>query len=97
MSLWFVAGVEFERVLEVPPLIAIEILSPRDEWGDVQEKIDQYVAFGTENIWILDPIRRRAWTADGRGLHPVDAGVLSVAETPIRVVLSEAFAKLDRV
>ena len=91
------AGVEFDRILEVPPLIAIEILSPRDEWGDVQEKIDQYVAFGTENIWILDPIRRRAWIADAEGLHAIESGVLSVLGTPIRVELSEAFVKLDRV
>jgi len=54
------------------------------------------VAFRTENIWILDPIRRRAWTADAEGLHAVEAGVLSVPGTPIRVELSEAFAKLDR-
>jgi Uma2 family endonuclease len=87
------AGVEFERLLETPPLIAIEILSPRDEWGDVQEKIDEYVAFGVENIWVLDPIRRRAWTADAAGLHSVESGELSVSGTPIRVSLSEAFAK----
>jgi len=90
------AGVDVDRILEAPHLIAIEILSRRDEWGEVQEKIDQYVAFGAENIWILDPIRRRAWTADSEGMHPVESGVLSVAGTPIRVVLSEAFAMLDR-
>ena len=90
------SGVEFERILEVPPLIAIEILSPGDKWSEVQEKIDEYVAFGTENVWIFDPMRRRVWTADANGLHPTDGDSLSVPGTPIRVVPSEAFAKLDR-
>ena len=89
------AGMEFDRILEVPPLISIKILSPEDKWSDVVKKTEEYVAFGIENIWIVDPIRRRAWTADSRGLHPVNDGTLSVSETPIRIVLSEAFAKLD--
>lgn len=89
------AGVVFGPILDVPPLIAIEILGSEDTLSELQEKIDDYLAFGTENMWILDPIRRRAWTADAEGLHVVESGVLSVAGMPIRVVLSEAFAKLD--
>jgi Uma2 family endonuclease len=92
------AGVEFERILEAPPLIAIEILSPRDEWTDVLQKIDEYIAFGTENIWVVDPIRRRAWTANASGLQLIEgnaAATLTIPGTPIRVPLSEAFAKLD--
>jgi Uma2 family endonuclease len=91
------AGVRFESVLDSPPLIAIEILSPDDRLGDLQEKIDEYIAFGVEHIWIFDPQRRSAWRADRDGLHPVTEGELTVAGTPIRVVLDEVFAELDRV
>jgi len=91
------AGVEIERILETPPLIAIEILSPTDKWSDVQEKIDEYVAFGTENIWIFDPMRRRVWTADVAGIRRVEESVLVVPGTPVRVVIGEVFGKLDRV
>jgi Uma2 family endonuclease len=91
------AGVRFESVLDSPPLIAIEILSPDDRLGDLQEKIDEYIAFGVEHIWIFDPQRRSAWRADRHGLHPVTEGELTVAGTPIRVVLGEVFAELDRV
>jgi Uma2 family endonuclease len=90
------AGVEFEHVLDQPPLIAIEILSPRDTLSGLQEKIDEYLEFETEHIWIFDPIRRLAWTADRGGLHLVNEDVLAVAETPIRVVVGEVFATLDR-
>ena len=92
------AGVEFEHVLDQPPLIAIEILSPRDTLSGLQEKIDEYLAFRTEHIWVFDPIRRLVWTADRGGLHLVNhEDALTVPGTPIRVLVREAFAKLDRV
>jgi Uma2 family endonuclease len=59
-----------------------------------QDRIEDYLAFGVENIWIIDPESRTAYTASG--LHPVRTNELVVPETPIRVVLSELFAELDR-
>jgi Uma2 family endonuclease len=91
------AGVKFEHVLDQPPLIAIEILSPRDTLSGLQEKIEEYLEFETEHIWIFDPIRRLAWTADRTGLHLMNEDVLSVPWTPIRVVIRQIFATLDRV
>jgi len=85
-----------ERIITHPPLIAIEILSPEDRPSRTQEKIDDYLAFGVENIWIFDPECRTAWTADLFGPHPAQNGELTVPGTPIRVVLSELFAELER-
>jgi Uma2 family endonuclease len=85
-----------ERVLASPPLLVIEILSREDRMARFQERIDDYVEFGVKNIWILDPETRKAWTADRDGLHPAQNGELIVPGTPIRVVLSELFAELDR-
>jgi Uma2 family endonuclease len=84
-----------EHILTHPPLIAIEILSPEDRMSRFRVKIDDYVAFGVENIWIIDPATRSAMTADRFGIHPVESGELTVAGTPIRVVLDELFAELD--
>ena len=89
-------GTPRERIITHPPLIVIEILSPEDRLSRFQERIDDYLAFGVENIWIFDPETRRAWTADPEGLHLVQTGELTVPGTPIRVVLSEVFAELDR-
>jgi len=85
-----------ERIITHPPLIAIEILSPEDRLSLFQARIDDYLAFGVENVWIFDPETRKAWTADGEGLHLVQSGELTVPGLPIRVVLSELFAELDR-
>lgn len=47
-------------VLRQPPLIAIEILSPEDRLSRFTEKLEDYVAFGVPNIWVVDPQKRRA-------------------------------------
>jgi Uma2 family endonuclease len=90
------SGESFERYLKHPPLIAIEILSPEDTLRAMQEKAAQYRTFGIENIWIVDPEPRRVYTYTSAGLEEIHTGELTVPETPIRVVLAEMFAELDR-
>lgn len=85
-----------EQIITHPPLIVIEILSPEDRLSRFQDRIEDYLVFGVENIWVIDPERREAYTATSSGLHPVRTNELTVPETPIRVVLSELFAELDR-
>jgi Uma2 family endonuclease len=85
-----------EQIITRPPLIVIEILSPEDRLSRFQDRIDDYLAFGVENIWVIDPERREAYTATASGLHSVHSNELTVPETPIRVVLSDLFAELDR-
>ena len=85
-----------EQIITHPQWIAIEILSPEDRLSRMQTKIDDYIEFGVEHVWVIDPETRKAWTADRTGLHLVQDGEFSVPGTPIRVVLSEMFAELDR-
>jgi Uma2 family endonuclease len=89
-------GAPREQIITHPPLIAIEILSPEDRLGRFQVRIDDYLGFGVQNIWVFDPESRRAWTADAQGLHLAQTGELTVPGTPIRVALGELFAELDR-
>ena len=63
-------GTPRERVLTHPPLLVIEILSPEDRLGRFQDRIDDYLEFGIENIWIIDPERRTAHRATRTGLSP---------------------------
>lgn len=90
------AGTPRERILTHPPLLVIEILSPEDRLSRMTERTDEYLDFGIENIWIIDPSRRLAYRVTRAGLELAPTGEINVPETPIRVVLSELFAELDR-
>lgn len=90
------AGLEWERILRTPALLFIEILSPEDTLSRIRRRVDDYLRFGTENVWVIDPELRKAYVCSATGFQEPEGGVLTVAGTPIRVVLSELFAELDR-
>jgi Uma2 family endonuclease len=90
------SGDQFGRYVTLPPLIAIEILSPEDSMRAMHAKAEEYRQFGVEHIWIIDPASRVAYRYAEAGLEEVRTGELIVPGTPIRVVLSETFAELDR-
>jgi Uma2 family endonuclease len=90
------SGEKFERYVTQPPLIAIEILSPEDTMRAMHAKAAEYRQFGVENVWVIDPEPRIAYHLGETDLEEVRTGELTVPGTPIRVVLSEMFAELDR-
>jgi len=90
------AGESFDRYLKQPPLLAVEILSPEDTLRKMQAKLEAYHRFGIAHIWIVDPERRLAYQYTADGLEEVKTGELAVPDPPIRIVLSEMFAELDR-
>lgn len=52
---------ELEPVFTRPPLLCIEVLSRDDMLRSMQDRVDDYRAFGVPNIWVLDPVKRRAY------------------------------------
>ncbi len=84
-----------DPIVKVAPLICIEVLSPSDTIQRMQERIDDYIRMGVQNIWLIDPITRNAWIATADRSHNHVDVELTVPETPIRVSLAEIFAELD--
>ena len=85
-------------ILRTPPLLCVEILSPGDSLGDMQERIDDYLHFGVEHIWLIDPVRRLAWTADAAGLHPVRPdGTFVIEGTRVSISVALLYARLDKI
>jgi len=41
--------------LDVPPELVVEVLSPNDAWSDVMQKLRDYLGFGVNLVWIIDP------------------------------------------
>lgn len=84
-----------DAVVQVAPMICIEVLSPEDTLTDMQERAEDYEAMGVAHIWIFDPVRRRVWCATSNGLQKMYERELSVKGTPIHISLDEVFAELD--
>ena len=85
-----------EQILTHPPLLVIEILSPEDRLSRTTERTDEYLDFGIEHIWIVDPARRLAYRVTRTGLELASGNEIAVPETPIRVALNDLFAELER-
>lgn len=44
-----------DSFVDGPPLLAVEVLSPNDKHRDVVEAIEEYLACGVKQVWIVDP------------------------------------------
>jgi Uma2 family endonuclease len=84
-----------DPIVHKAPLLCIEVLSPEDRLTRVRARIDDYLAIGVENVWLLDPEARRAYTASADGFRQIHSGELSIPGTEIVVSLAEIFDELD--
>ncbi len=82
------------EVLIIPPLIAIEILSPSDSFSQNIRKIGAYLAMGVPNMWLIDPETRIGYVCRKYG-PPQPARRFEVDQTPIYLDLTELFAAFD--
>jgi len=81
-----------ERIIRKPPVIAVEVLSPDDRAGDLEEKIADYLAFGVPYVWVINPESRRAYVHTPEGSREVKDGVLRAETAKIEVPLTEILA-----
>jgi len=76
-------------ILRQPPFLCIEILSREDSMYDMQERIDDYLSFGVENVWVVHPRTRRGFLYTAEGIREAKDGVLRSANPDIEVPLAE--------
>jgi Uma2 family endonuclease len=90
-------GADAEDILTHPPLIAIEIMSPEDTIRRATKKAVEYIQFGIEHVWVIDPQARVAYRGTATVLERVPGGELAVPGTPIHIQIAELFEKLDKI
>ena len=44
-----------EGFLSIAPDLAVEVVSTRDEVGELNEKVEEYLAAGIPLVWVIDP------------------------------------------
>ena len=79
------------RIITAPPEVAVEVLSPDDRAADIQDKIDDYLAFGVPCVWVIRTDSRRAWIHTNDGSHEAKDGVLRNPAGDIAVPLAAIF------
>jgi Uma2 family endonuclease len=82
---------EQEPILRTPPFICIEILSSADRMSRIQERINDYFAFGVPNVWIIDPRSRQAYRCHSQGM--TETAVLRTENPEIVIPLDELFGR----
>lgn len=44
--------------LEIPPDLAMEVLSPDDRWSEVIAKVSEYLSCGVREVWVADLVQK---------------------------------------
>ena len=84
----------YQGVLAIPPLAVVEVVSPEDRVSRYQARLDDYRAMGISNIWVVDPMRRKAFDCSQGGWQPVDS--FESTKPPLTIALGPLWAKLDQ-
>lgn len=75
-------------IIQQPPFLCIEILSPSDRIGEMQDRIDDYLSFGVHYVWLIHPRTRRAFAYTTEGVREIKDGVLCTTAPEICVPLA---------
>jgi Uma2 family endonuclease len=78
-------------VLREPAFIAIEILSKDDAATDLLEKLAEYAAIGTPNIWIFNPRTKRMYTYHTGILQEIADDTIATTDNAVRLTRAEIF------
>lgn len=81
-------------VLQEPPLLVVEILSPDDTYSDLEERVADYRNMRIAAIWTIDPKTRSGRMCLGDVWK--SARRLELPGTQIYVELDDLFSYLDR-
>jgi Uma2 family endonuclease len=46
------------KLIDGPPVLAVEILSPSDKHEEITEKVQEYLNAGVALVWVIDPVLR---------------------------------------
>lgn len=78
-----------EEAFDSPPYLCIEILSPEDTMAGLQERVDEYLAFGVRNVWVIDPWKHRGWRVNAEGWATASDGIMCTADGKIAMPLAD--------
>jgi Uma2 family endonuclease len=85
-----------EQIIVTPPLLCIEILSPEDRFGCMDQKITDYLQLGVRSVWVIDPLAKCGYDCRGGHLSMWQVNSrLHLPDTTIDVDVLALFSSLD--
>ncbi len=89
-------GAPYEEVLRTAPVLCIEIMSPEDRLSRVLNVLQDYRAMGVQDIWLIDPQERLAYTFGNNGLQQQQDLKLIGATQGASLDVAALFVKIDK-
>jgi Uma2 family endonuclease len=80
-----------EEVITHPPFLCVEILSKDDTVSSVTDRLDDFLRMGVENVWMIDPLKRRGYRYTTDGMLEAKDGVMRTSNPAISVPLDAIF------
>lgn len=62
--------------LDIPPDLAVEVISPNDVWDKVTDKVRDYFAAGVQQVWLVSQLQQQVFVYDS----PTQIRVFTAAE-----------------
>lgn len=90
ISVWRDDNLGGGRIPTIPPFLAVEILSPDDRMTRMLPKIQEYLAFGIEYVWLVDPDEKSALIFTRENPGGIVADVLRTTNPAIEIPLAAA-------
>ena len=85
-----------EPYIEIAPTLVVEILSPSDKHGDVLQRVDDYLAAGTEAVWLVEPVRKTVTSYSNNAPPRMTAGDEKLTEPDVLPGFEVPVSKLFR-
>jgi Uma2 family endonuclease len=89
------ASLPRERIISHPPLLCVEVLSPRDTFQAMRKRVQDFFNMGVKDVWIFDPATRIAHACSATTITDHTTGTLRVAGTKIELSIQDVFSTLD--
>ncbi len=76
-------------IVTSPPFLCVEVISPEDRFTKVREKVADFLEFGVQYIWVIDPVTKLATIYTQDGVREVRDGVLTSQNPDITIDLND--------
>lgn len=80
-----------ERIVQYPPLLCIEVLSPEDTMARMRERVRDFLEMGVPEVWVVDPETRSVIVHSGHTSEEHTRGELTIPGTSVILTLPDIF------